>query len=104
MSHARVAGVWTAEDGRKGLFSWSPLTAWAPGFCAMQDHSASCSHEVLVVGLSGYLADGPRAKNAILLGTMNILVTIWRPDYTVTLITQQEFQGTKTLRPGKWVS
>ena len=62
----------------------------------MQDHSASCSHEVLVVGLSGYLADGLGAKNAVLLSSMDILVAIWRPDYTVTLIRQQEFQGTKT--------
>lgn len=104
MSHACVAGVWTAGDGRKGLFSLNCLPAWTPGFCAMQDHSASFSHEVLVAGLSGYLADGPRAKNAVLLSTMNILVAIWRPDYTVTLITRQEFQGTKTLRPDKWVS
>ena len=54
----------------------------------MQDHSASFSHKVLVVGLSGYLADGPRVKNALLLSTMNILVTIHLEArlYCVTLL------------------
>lgn len=69
----------------------------------MQAHNSYFPHEVLVVGLPGYLGDRPMAKNPVSL--VSLRPPMWRPDYVlILLIAQDRNLRLQNLEPGKWVS